>query len=475
MDKKNPNWGSVRSKLTQEGYMYRMKLGNPPTGSDKHSSQQRPPSSISSSKVQLGLPAGDHAFRPVPSSALDPDRAAVELRTISGLLVQLNLGRAFRSDHHLDPNAAIEFLYRCFAPFVIHRRNESIGFEPGDFLDPVMLEDNMLAQALVVWTSEMRDRFSPEPESAGELLLAHRSTVLHELRERISSSGRCTSDPVMWTILMLAATELVQDNMQAMGTHLGALRHIIYLRGGVNSTSSSEWVKLILLQFEGFLNYRQFDRVRSAGFGDASSVAQHTHCPFPPEFKDRMAKLPPGFTEIFGVCPMNLHVLSLIERIHQWTQQLADLAQVGQEGEAVESIADAMSLDSFRAFDLLQQDRLRATERLLVLGLCAFCIYMNGRIVYSVMEWALRLHCMAQVTKQMNPFEEDVRRSMIWVATVLMATGGNGSPSWQLGGRIIRACRGAHSPLQAIARRNQRSYFWHANLTEKLTAAALRG
>jgi hypothetical protein len=99
-------------------------------------------------------------------------------------------------------------VYRSYAPFVIHRRNKSISFEPRNFLDPVMLQDNMLAQALVVWVSEMRDRFSPETESAGEVLLTHRSTVLRELRERISSSQACTSDSVMWTILMLAAAEV---------------------------------------------------------------------------------------------------------------------------------------------------------------------------------------------------------------------------------------------------------------------------
>jgi hypothetical protein len=115
MDKKKPNWGSVRSKLTQEGYMYRMKLGNPPTGSDNNPPQRRPSSSTSSSNAQLGLPAGDSPPRHV-SSVLDPNRAAVELRTISGLLAQLNLGRAFRSDHNLDPNAAIEFCMSFFSP-----------------------------------------------------------------------------------------------------------------------------------------------------------------------------------------------------------------------------------------------------------------------------------------------------------------------------------------------------------------------
>ncbi len=99
-------------------------------------------------------------------------------------------------------------VYRCYAPFVIHRRHKSISFEPRNFLDPVMLEDNLLAQALVVWVSEMRDHFSPETENVGELLLIHRSMVLRELRERISSSQACTSDSVMWTILMLATTEV---------------------------------------------------------------------------------------------------------------------------------------------------------------------------------------------------------------------------------------------------------------------------
>jgi hypothetical protein len=168
---------------------------------------------------------------------------------------------------------------------------------------------------------------------------------------------------------------------------------------------------------------------------------------------------------------MNVQILSLVERTSQWMQQLADTAQGDQAREAVQSIADAMSLDSFRAFDLLQQDKLGPTERLLALGLCAFCIYMNDQVVYSVMEWGLRLHCMAQVTQQMDSFEEDARGSMIWVAAVLMATGGNGSPPSQLGGRIFRACRGANSSLQAIAQRSQR-YFWHTDLTEKLTAAA---
>jgi hypothetical protein len=66
----------------------------------------------------------------------------------------------------------------------------------------------MLALAFVVWLSDVRDRFGPEPGVAGEVLLSQRSNVLRELRTRISSLDACTSETVVWTVLSLVATEV---------------------------------------------------------------------------------------------------------------------------------------------------------------------------------------------------------------------------------------------------------------------------
>ena len=95
---------------------------------------------------------------------------------------------------------------------------------------------------------------------------------------------------------------------------------------------------------------------------------------------------------------------------------------------------------------------------------------MNDNVVYSIMEWGLRLHSVAMVTRHIDTIEEHFRDSMTWVAATLMAVGGQGSPLCQLGERIYAACRGGHLSLQAVAQTSQR-YFWHTNLTERLMMA----
>ncbi|KAJ9616568.1 hypothetical protein H2200_000287 [Cladophialophora chaetospira] len=468
MDRKKSNWGSTRSKLTQDGYMYRMKLGNPPTGSNAQPEQRHQSSPTSSSNLQRVSTTQSRPAKSTSTTTLDADSSAVELRTISGLLAQLNLGRAFRGDHDLDPNSAMEFLYRCYAPFVIHRRHKSLSFELGNFIDAGMLKDSMLAKALVVWTSDMQTKFTPSSGKAREFLLSQRNTVLRELRTRISTPEACTSDSVTWTILLLVATELIHDNIDAMATHLGALRHIIHLRGGVDSPALSKWVKTLLSQFEGFLNYRQFHDIKGASPRDTPPGAERFSYPFPPQHPDQLARMPWGFTELFRTMPVTRQVFGLVESISQWAKLLSETTAEGKRPERLQSTASAMTLDSYRAFDLLQQDKIGTTERLLVLGLFSYCIYMNDQVLYSVMESGLRLHCMAQVTKNMEPIEQGVHDSMLWVAAVLMATGGDGSPLHALGRRIYRTCRGTLSSPSSITQTSER-YFWHRNLTQRLT------
>lgn len=172
--------------------------------------------------------------------------------------------------------------------------------------------------------------------------------------------------------------------------------------------------------------------------------------------------------------PVNVQTFGLVESINQWAERLADVATDDEGKETPPGATSSMTIDSYRAFDLLQQDKLGSMERLLVLGLLSYCIYMDNRVLYSVMEWGLRLHCMAEATKEMGPIDRDVHDGMLWVAAILMATGGGDSPPWQLGRRIYRACRGAHSNLSTITQTSER-YFWHPDLTQRLTVPGFDG
>ncbi|OAP64314.1 hypothetical protein AYL99_00286 [Fonsecaea erecta] len=475
---KNPSWGSVRSKLTQDGYMYRMKLGNPTPNASSSSqpAHRRHSSSTSSSSVnaQSSIPTEPVPVRSAGNEML-ADGGSAAFQTVIELLEHWNLGDNFRRDHELDPNSTFEFLFQCYAPFAIHRRYKTILFEPGDFLDGVMLHDTMVAKAVLVWAADMRERFESGRQGAKEVLLSQRNDVIRELRERISSPESCASDAVMMTILLLVGTELLHDNIDAMGTHLGALRHIIQLRGGMESPSLSKWVKIPLLQFENFLNYRHFDHVKSSSFGGASPMAEVSRRQPSPVSRERLAKLPPGFTELFRSTAVKVQVLHLVERMAQWILQAADLPGTGADGEQTAAIVHAMTLDAFRAFDLLQrQDQLDETERLLVLGLFSFCIFMNSEAIYSVMEWAQRLHCMGLVGKPIAPITNERRAGMIWVSAILMATGGDGSPACQLGRQIQSACnRGVDAVGLQVTLQTSQRYFWDQDLTRRLTGGTV--
>ncbi len=218
------------------------------------------------------------------------------------------------------------------------------------------------------------------------------------------------------------------------------------------------------------MHYRQFHQVRRASSQEGKPAAEGSPYHFTQSFPDGSARMPPGFAELFHMMPVNEQVFDVVESVCQWTEQIAEGAEVVKEREVVQSAPNIITLDSHRAFDLLQQGKLGTAERLLVLGVLSYCIYMNDQLVYSVMEWGLRLHCMAEVTKHMEPMERAKRDSLVWAAAVLMAAGGDGSPQYQLGRRVYRACCGAHSSVRDILQITQR-YFWHADLTEKLNHA----
>lgn len=66
----------------------------------------------------------------------------------------------------------------------------------------------MFAKAFVVWAADLRDTFGPEPRCSNKVILEQRNNVIRELRSRISSPDSCTSDTVMYTILLLIGTEV---------------------------------------------------------------------------------------------------------------------------------------------------------------------------------------------------------------------------------------------------------------------------
>ena len=227
---------------------------------------------------------------------------------------------------------------------------------------------------------------------------------------------------------------------------------------------------LIIYRFESFLHYRHFHQVRRPSIHEAAPEDDGFPYALPPSSSARLANLPPGFAELFRTLAVDKQVFDLVENVSQWNEQLAEATDIGKQREVLQHTSAAMTLASYRAFDLLQQNKLGPAERLFVLGLLSYCIFMNNQQVYSVMEWALRLHCMAQVTTHMEPIEQDACGSMAWAAAVLMATGGDGSPQCHLGRRICRGYCGARSSLLAVAQVSKR-YIWNADLTERLTDA----
>lgn len=71
-----------------------------------------------------------------------------------------------------------------------------------------MLEDGMLAKALLVWALGLQAKVTLKSGRARDGLLVQRNAVLRELRVRISTPDACTSDAVLWTILLLVSTEV---------------------------------------------------------------------------------------------------------------------------------------------------------------------------------------------------------------------------------------------------------------------------
>lgn len=204
---------------------------------------------------------------------------------------------------------------------------------------------------------------------------------------------------------------------------------------------------------------------------DSPTKLKYPSHPFQPDLCTRLAQQPPGFCELFCTTLISIPVLELVEGMGEWMRNTADSAGKGEEREGgpVNAGGNARALDAFRAFDLLQQDLVWEMERLLILALLAVCIYMDDQVTYSVMEWAQRLHCMALASRRLDPIEEDVWDCMIWVAAVLMAVGGKGSPSWHLGGQIRQVC-GTSDELEVILHTSQR-YFWDEDLTQRLASA----
>lgn len=100
---KNPPWEQVRSKLTRDGYLYRMKLGNPPP--TNRGQEARRLSSPSTASLSDRRPRSLHEGEPSKSA----DTEAGSFHTIAELLEQSHLSDDFWKDPSLDANGAIDF------------------------------------------------------------------------------------------------------------------------------------------------------------------------------------------------------------------------------------------------------------------------------------------------------------------------------------------------------------------------------
>ncbi|OCT53722.1 hypothetical protein CLCR_09974 [Cladophialophora carrionii] len=252
--------------------------------------------------------------------------------------------------------SAVDYFLQHYAPVHINPRKDQLG--PADSLPlsrkyfGLALENASMFELMVALSRASFDARQGNAREPTREVLVHYGKGIEALRLRMAKSSACDDDATILSVMALLGIALIYGDFRSFETHLTGLRHLVDMRGGVDSLGWGGFIKNsitgyvtphtklhplralfersrtpsntitdLLKRLESLWAYHE-NRKLTIATTETHIKLEYPKHPFPPELCVTIAKLPDGFRELALSATLSLQIIALLSNVSEWVSQM---------------------------------------------------------------------------------------------------------------------------------------------------------
>ncbi|KAJ9607366.1 hypothetical protein H2200_008439 [Cladophialophora chaetospira] len=221
--------------------------------------------------------------------------------------------------------SAVDYFLQHYAPVHINPKKEQLG--PGDSLPlsrryfSLALENASMFELMVALARASYDTRQGLAREPSREVLIHYGKGVEALRLKMARTSTYDDDATILAVMALLGIALIYNDFSSFETHLAGLRHLVELRGGVDSLGWDGFIKNSITGLESLWAYHENKKLSIATTESNIKLEYPSH-PFPPDLCITIAKLPEGFRDLALSSSLSLQIIALLSRISEWINQM---------------------------------------------------------------------------------------------------------------------------------------------------------
>ncbi|EXJ64278.1 hypothetical protein A1O7_00614 [Cladophialophora yegresii CBS 114405] len=221
--------------------------------------------------------------------------------------------------------SAVDYFLQHYAPVHINPRKDHL--QQADSLPlsrkyfGLALENASMFELMVALSRASFDARQGNAREPAREVLVHYGKGIEALRLKMAKSSTCDDDAAILSVMALLGIALIYGDFRSFETHLTGLRHLVDMRGGVDSLGWDGFIKNSITGLESLWAYHE-NRKLSIATTETHIKLEYPEHPFPPELCVTIAQLPDGFRELVLSATLSLQIIALLSSVSQWIEQM---------------------------------------------------------------------------------------------------------------------------------------------------------
>ncbi|EXJ96101.1 hypothetical protein A1O1_01227 [Capronia coronata CBS 617.96] len=193
-------------------------------------------------------------------------------------------------------------------------------------LFPMSMQDPGLFKCFLVGAQSLYEwRRFPQQAKPSQTMMRLQSEAISSLQKRLTLPAAHLDDGLVISVLHLMVADACLRDLPSLKSHLGGIRQIIALRGGLGSSPSHLAIRALLTTVEFYIALGQYLRVSPDDPVAVPSVRiQYVPHPFPPDVCRYISKLPVGLAEAALSGRLSVQCIKLLTSVADWAPLVDD-------------------------------------------------------------------------------------------------------------------------------------------------------
>ncbi|EXJ79307.1 hypothetical protein A1O3_08809 [Capronia epimyces CBS 606.96] len=193
-------------------------------------------------------------------------------------------------------------------------------------LFPLSMQDPGLFKCFLVGAQSLYEwRRFPHQAKPSQTMMRMQSEAISSLQKRLALPAAHMDDGLVLSVLHLMVADACLRDLPSLKSHLGGIRQILALRGGLGTSPSHQAVRALLTTVEFYVALGQYLQVSADDLiAVPSQRIQYVPHPFPPDVCRDLSSLPIGLAEAALSGRISVQCIKLLTSVAQWAPLIDD-------------------------------------------------------------------------------------------------------------------------------------------------------